>query len=452
MKLFRPIKHGLAAVAATVALTLSLMAAPLAPAGAVEIQEVKTPGGLTAWLVEDHTVPLIAMNFAFDGGSAIDPEGKEGLANVLSVMLDEGAGELTSQEFQQALEKSAVKLSFDAERDNFFGSLQTLAENQEEAFRLLKLAINEPRFDEEPLARMKAQLVNNVRSDARDPETIASRAWLKLALGDHPYARDPSGTVEGISAVSAEDLKDLRSKLFRRDGLTIAVVGAIDAETLARRLDDVFGDLEAPVVVPQLPEAQVRKGAALEVVEYDIPQSVIRFGRQGVKTSDPDYIPAFVMNAILGGGGFGSRLVEEVREKRGLTYSVYSYLMPLDKVGLFLGGAATRNDRAAETVKIIRQEIERMAKDGPTPEELADIKTYLTGSYALRFDSNAKIARQLLGLQLDEMGIDYINRRNGIIEALTIDDIKQAAKKVLENGDLLITVVGKPDNLASTAD
>ncbi|WP_239025180.1 M16 family metallopeptidase [Rhodoligotrophos defluvii] len=425
-------------------------AANAAPAAAVEIQEVKTPGGLTAWLVEDHTVPIIAMNFAFRGGSALDPQDKRGLATFLAATLDEGAGDLDSQAFQQALESTATKLSFEADRDDLSGRLQTLASNRDRAFDLLKLAVNDPRFDAEPVERMRARLLASVRSDATDPENIASEKWLKLALGDHAYVNKPDGTVEGLQAVTADDLRALRNRIFNKAGLKIAVVGAIDAKTLAPILDEVFGALPATGDLASVPEAQVRKGNAVEVVAFDIPQSVIMFGTGGLKRDDPDFIPAYVMNSILGGSGFGSRLTEEVREKRGLTYSVYSALWTLDHAGLFIGGAATRNDRAAETVKVIQDEIARMAKDGPTEKELAEAKTYLTGAYALRFDSNAKIARELLGIQLNDLGIDYINKRNRLVEAVTLEDVKRAARRVLDSGDLLVTVVGKPDNLTST--
>ncbi|WP_342644114.1 M16 family metallopeptidase [Rhodoligotrophos ferricapiens] len=442
-------KRQASALGAVLVLAFSL-AGHAQTAEAVEIQEVKSPGGITAWLVQDETVPIIAMDFAFHGGSSIEPADRQGLSNFLSATLDEGAGDMDSQAFQKALENTATKLSFEADRDNFMGSFQALATNRDEAFRLLKLALNEPRFDKDAVDRMRARLLASLRNDASDPQVIATNSWLKLAMGDHPYVNDPQGTIPGLQAITPDDLRNFRNRLMNRAGLKVAVVGAIDAKTLAPLLDEVFGRLPEKADLPSIPEAKVRSSAALEVVKFDVPQSVIVFGTQGLKRRDPDFIPAFVMNSILGGGGFGSRLVEEVREKRGLTYSVYTSLWPLDRVGLLIGGAATRNDRAAETVEIIKAEIARMAKNGPTERELEDAKTYLVGSYALRFDSNAKIARQLLGLQLDNLGIDYINERNGLIEAVTLEDVRRAAKRLLGSDQLLFTVVGQPDNLTST--
>lgn len=420
------------------------------PARALEIKEVVSSKGVKAWLVEDHTIPLIAMTFSFKGGSAGDPPDKEGLAHFLSGMLDEGAGDLDSAAFQALVQSKSIKLSFDAERDEFEGSLQTLSEHRDEAFRLLRLALASPRFDAEPLERVRDQILLGMQQDNEDPEDIASRAWMKAAFGSHPYGRATKGSIDGIKAVTSADLKALTKRMFTRDGLLISVVGDIDEAALKRLLDETFGDLPETSAMPATPEAEALKGPRIEVIQRDIPQSVIQFGLRGIKRDDPDFIPAYVMNFILGDGGFGSRLTEEVREKRGLSYSVYTGLYPLERSGVIIGGAATVNDRAAETIDILRREIARMAQEGPTAKELEDSKTYITGSYALRFDSNRKISRQLLAIQRDKLGIDYVNRRNGIIEAVTLDDVKRVARRLLDADGLVFTVVGKPRDVATS--
>lgn len=440
----------LAARWAAACAVLVALVALAAPARAFEIQEVRSPGGITAWLVQDDTVPIIAMDFAFDGGAAADPQDKVGLANFLSGMLDEGAGDMTSEAFQTRLEELAVKLSFNADRDNFSGSLQTLSRNRDEAFGLLKVALTEPRFDAQPLERVRNQILVGLKRAAEDPHQIANAAWMRQALGDHPYARDPDGTQETVAAISADDLRALSSRLFARDALTVAVVGDIDAATLGRLLDETFGALPETSGMPEIAEATVSGKGAVEVVNRDIPQSVIQFGARGLKRDDPDFVPAYVMNFVLGGGGFGSRLIEEVREKRGLSYSVYSYIYPLDHAGLFVGGAATRNDRARETIDILRKEIARMAKDGPSETELEEAKTYLTGSYPLRFDTNTKIAGELLGIQLEDLGIDYVENRNAMIEAVTIDDVRRVARELLKPDALIFSVVGQPQGVTSS--
>lgn len=445
MSIKAPASLRLGALIAALAVLVVLVAP--GTARAIEIQKVESPGGITAWLVEDSTVPIIAMDFAFDGGAAADPDGRQGLANFLSGMLDEGAGDLDSQAFQARLEELAVKLSFSADRDNFTGSLETLARNRDEAFELLSLALTEPRFDSAPMERIRNQILLGLRRAAEDPNQIAGREWMKQALDGHPYARNSEGTEETVEAITADDLRALVGRLMARDALTVAVVGDIDAETLGRLLDETFGDLPAQSEMPEIGAAQIAQDGAVRVIERDIPQSVIQFGQQGLKRLDPDFVPAYVMNFILGGGGFGSRLIEEVRVKRGLSYSVYSYLYPLEHVGFLVGGAATRNDRAGETIEVLRSEIARMAETGPTQEELADAKTYLTGSYPLRFDTNSKIAGQLLSIQLEGLGIDYVDKRNELIQAVTLEEVKNVARSLLQPNKLLFTVVGQPEGV-----
>ncbi len=424
-----------------------VVVAALSPAAAVEIQQITSTKGIKAWLVEDHSIPLIAVRFAFRGGAALDPADREGLATMLSGTLDEGAGGLTSQEFQKALKKDAVRLSFEAGRDNFYGRFQTLTQNRDSAFELLRLAVNEPRFDTEPVERIKAQITESLKRQENDPETVAIRTWMRIAFKNHPYARNTDGSVEGVGAVTPEDLRGLTERLFSKQNLVIAVVGDIDAATLSGLLDTTFGDLPQEANSKIVPRAPVTNGPVRTIVDMDIPQSVIQFGHVGIMRNDPDFIPAYVMNHVLGGSGLTSRLMEEVREKRGLSYSVYSHLSPFEQAGLFLGGAATQNDRAGEALEIIERELKRMAEEGPTAQELAETTTYLTGSYALRFDTSTKIAGQILGIQLEELGIDYIDRRNSLIEAVTQEDVKRVAQRLLLPGSLIVTVVGQPKGI-----
>jgi zinc protease len=434
-----------------------LVAALLAavPAGAsarpgIDIQSVTSPGGITAWLVEDGTIPLIAMNFSFAGGAAVDPDRQAGLAYFLSGMLDEGAGDLDSEAFQRRIAELSVRLSFEAQRDHFQGSLQTLSERRDEAFGLLKLALTAPRFDAEPLERVRGQILLQIRQDEEDPDEIANRAWMRTMFADHPYGRAVKGTAEAVSIIRADDLEGLRQRLFARQRLHIAVVGDIDAETLKRLLDDTFGALPETSGVPQVPEAKPTAGPLVEVVERNIPQSVIRFGHHGPKRDDPDFIAAFMVNSMLGGGGFGSRLMEEVREKRGLVYSVFSSLQPMQNAGLLFGGAGTMNERVAETISVVQQEFRRMAEEGPSETELEEAKTYLTGSFPLGFDSNSKIASRLLSFQEHDLGIDYVNRRNDLIEAVTLEDARRVARRLIDADALVVTVVGQPVGVAST--
>ncbi|QIG50115.1 insulinase family protein [Nordella sp. HKS 07] len=429
----------------------AVVAIYVVPAEAVEIKEVKSKGGITAWLVEDHTNPLIAMQFSFQGGAANDPKGKEGTAHFITAMMDEGAGDLDSEAFQAKRDDLAMKMSFDANFDQFQGSFQTLSAKRDESLALLKLAMTKPRFDKDPMDRVRDQLLIGARQNAEEPESISSSAWMVKAFGDHPYARESEGTVTSLATITQDDLRAMHKQLFSRKGLKVAVVGDIKAEDLAKLLDDTFGDL--PDSEPPKPPAMVHAAdkASIEVIDRDIPQSIITFGHDGILRADPNFIPAYVTSFILGGGGFGSRLTDEVREKRGLTYGVSLSLYPFDRAGLVFGQLGTRNDKAGEALTVVKETMKKFAEEGPTAEELAETKTYLTGSYDLRFDSNSKIASQLLAIQQDNLGIDYINRRNEMVNAVTLEEAKAQAKSISDTDKLIVTVVGKPVGITPTA-
>ena len=432
---------------------LALLAAGALPArAAVDVQRVTSPGGVEAWVVEDHMAPLISMSFAFRGGAALDPAGKEGLAEMVSGLLDEGAGDLDSATFQQRVADLALDYSFDAGLDSFSGSLRTLTENREAAFDLMGLALTAPRFDAPAVERMRSQNLARLARSANDPDHIADRVWWRTVFPDHPYGRPSGGTPDSIRAITIDDLRGFVAQRFARDNLVVGVVGDIDAATLAPLLDRLFGKLPEKSAPSALAEVAPAAPGAVVVVERDMPQSVVVFGENGLKRDDPDFYPAYVMNYILGGGGFSSRLTTEVREKRGLAYSVATYLSTLDHGVLFLGQVGTQNARVAESLDIIRQEWRRMRDEGPTEQELADAKTYLVGSYPLRMTSTGSLADTLAAIQLERFPIDYMEHRNSYIEAVTLEDTKRVAKRLLDPDRLTVVVVGKPDGITPTQD
>ena len=422
-------------------LTVIVFIAAARPAHAVEVQKVTSPGGIEAWLVEDHTVPLVALNFSFQGGSAQDPTGKEGLTRLLAATLDEGAGDLDSEAFQARLEELAISISFSTGKDRFYGSLRSLTPSLPEAVDLLALAVNAPRFDEAPLERMRTQLITSAKRNESNPDAIAGRSLARAMFGDHPYSRPTLGSVESLEGLSAADLAEQHKRLLARSGLTIGVVGAIDAGTLAGILDDVFLPLPEQGELVEIAELAPAYGARISD-ELAVPQASILVGLPGLKRDDPDYQAAFVMNHILGGGTFTSWLYQEVREKRGLSYSTGTSLSPYAHTGLLIGSAATKAERAQETIDIMLSQLERMATEGPSEEELRAAKQFLTGSYALRFDSSGKIARQLVGLQNADLGIDYFELRNSEIEAVTLEDVRRVAKRLLADKTPTIVTVG----------
>lgn len=417
-------------------------------AHATTIEKVVSPGGIEAWLVREPSVPLIAMDFAFKGGADQDPEGKPGVGYLTTSILDDGAGDLNAKAFQTLLQEYAVEMRFSAGRNHVVGSVRMLKEWQTQGFDLLRLALTAPRFDADALERARAQILAGLKRETTSPNDIASRTWWKTAFPGHPYGRPTNGTLESVPEITVDDLKAYARRVFARDTLKVSVVGDIDAATLGKVLDQVFGALPAKSELKDVPLATMHATGRRIVVDLDVPQAVLALGGVGIARKDPDFITAFVVNHILGGGAFSSRLYTEVREKRGLAYGVYSYLMPLDHAALVMAGTATSADKAGEALTLIESEMRRLANDGPTATELAKAKAYLKGSYALRFDTSSKIASQLLQIQLDELGIDYINKRNKLIDAVTIEDAKRVAKRLF-SADFLVTVVGKPKGVTS---
>jgi zinc protease len=429
---------------APLAAVVALFATSSSPANAMKIQTIKSPGGIEAWLVEEHAVPMMAMRFAFDGGSSQDPEGKEGLANFVTAMLDEGAGDLSAREFQERMEDLSMRMSYEEAKDAFYGNFETLTANRDEAAKLLKAALNQPHFEADSIERIRQQLIAGLVYAARDPDKVAQKEWYALAFKGHPYARPANGTEKSVGGITHDDLDGYRRRVFAKDTLKVVAVGDIDAAQFGRLLDEVFGDLPDKAQLTPVSKTTPVTGGKQEVIEMNVPQSVAVFGLGAMPRRDPEFIPAFVLNQILGGGGFASKLMEEVREKRGLAYSVYTYVYPYQHASIFSGGVATRNDAMGQSLDVIRDELKKMADQGPSQEDLDNAKNYLIGSYPLRFDTNAKIATQLLGLRMDGFGPEYVENRNAMIAAVTLDDMKRVAKNLLATQNLIVTIVGKP--------
>jgi len=438
---------------ARILVAAGLFAAILAPgaASAVTVERVVSPGGIEAWLIHDSMVPLVSIEFSFRGGAALDPAGKAGLADMTSSLLDEGAGDLDSQAYQQKLADLAVELNFSAGTDTFRGSFKTLNRNRDEAVELLRLALSAPRFDADAVERIRQQILAVLARKSTDPDEIAGRVWWKAVFPDHPYGRPVEGMPQSIAAVTVADMRRFVTERFARDQLIVGVVGDITPDELGPLLDRAFGELPATGKSVRLDEASLHAPGQTFVVRENVPQSVVQFGQAGLKRDDPDYYVATVLNYVLGGGSFASRLYSEVREKRGLAYSVYSYLSPMDATGILAGGVSTENSRVGESLEVIRAEWARMRDGGVTEAELKDAKTYLTGSFPLRFTSTDRIARMLVGMQYNDLGIDYIDRRNAYIDAVTLDDVARVAKSLLRPEALTFVIVGDPEGVEATA-
>jgi zinc protease len=426
---------------------LGAVLALAAPARAVAIEPVTSPGGITAWLVEDHSVPVVSLELAFRGGAALDPGDEGGLATLTASLLDEGAGDLDSSAYKGRLEDLATSLSFGAGEDTMGASLRTITANVAPAFDLLRLALTAPRFDQPAVARVKGQLLAALAHDRHEPRHISQRLWWETAFAGHPYARPVRGTPEGIERITAADLHGFVHRRFAKDVMLLAVVGDITPDALKPLLDKTFGGLPARAAKDTVPEVAAHGSDAVLLAKMTIPQSVVTFGQPGIQRVDPDWYAALIVNYILGGGGLTSRLAREVREERGLAYSVSTGLDPLQHSGVVIGGVATENAHVAQSIDIIRTEWKRMRDDGPTAQELADAKTYLTGSFPLSLDSTGRIARILVSIQRDHLGIDYLDRRKALIDGVTLDEAKRVARRLLDPKKLFFAVVGEPKSL-----
>jgi zinc protease len=424
------------------------LVAPVPSQAATKIQHLISPGGIEAWFVQDATVPLIAMEYAFTGGAAQDPAEKPGVGNLVSDLLDEGSGDLDSKTFHERLDRRAIELSFSVTRDYFRGSLRMLRDNKDEAFDLLRTSLTSPHFDSVDVERIRSQVISGLKRDTVNPNALAGRKFLELAYGDHPYGRQASGTLESVPTITVADMKDYVRRVLAKDTLKIAVVGDIDPGSLGKLLDQTFGGLPAKAELVPVADVVATKPPQRAFIPLDVPQTVITFGGPGIMRHDPKFMAAYVVNHILGGGGLSSRLYHEVREKRGLAYSVYDALLWMDHSALFIGNTGTRADRAGETMDAIDKEIRRMAEDGPTQQELDEAKSYLKGSQMLALDTSSKLASGLLQYQLDKLPIDYIEKRNAIVDAVTLDDAKQAAKRLWSQG-LLTVIVGRAPQAAA---
>lgn len=423
---------------------LAFVAFAIPAHAAIEIQEVRSPGGISAWLVEAPNIPFVALELRFRGGATLDAPGKEGAINLMAGLLEEGTGDLDSQGFAAARDRLAASYSFRAGQEVVSVSARFLSENQDASVDLLRRALAEPAFSQAALDRVRAQVLAGLAEDAKDPDAIANRVFSEATFGNHVYARPTDGTPETVAALTVEDMRNAHAAALARDRVVVAAVGDISAEALATLLDDLLGGL--PQVGATLPgPATVALSGQVVVEPFDGPQSVIMFGHEGIAPDDPDFFAAFVVSELLGGGRFGTRLMTEVREKRGLTYGIGAGLSVYDHAALVAGEVKTANATVAETIKVIRGEWERLPDI--SAEELQATKTYLTGAYPLRWDGNANIARALVGLQLQGYPVDYPALRNSYIEAVTLEDARRAAERVFDPARLGFVIVGQPGNL-----
>jgi zinc protease len=426
------------------ACALLLLAAP-PRAHAMPIERVVSPGGIVAWLVQDRTLPLVALQFRFRGGTAGEGAGAQGAARLAVDMLDEGAGELDATAFARALQEHSISLSIGASADSIQGSLRVLDAHRARGAELLRLALVAPRFDADALERVRTRTLAGLQRQQEDPRSILREAFGRLAWGAHPYGEGAEAEIASVRGATVEAMRGFLARRMARDNLVVGVVGNIDAAALGALLDQVFGGLPARAAPYDVPEARPAIDAERVVVlRRASPQALVMSGAPGMKRDDPDWFAAQLVNYVLGGGGFNSRLMTEMREKRGLTYGVSTSHHALDRGALVFASFSTDNARAGEAVELLRAQWRRMGEEGPGEQELEDAKAFLTGAFALSLDSSAAVAGLLVTLQHEGLGMDYLSRRDALIRGVTIEDARRVARRMHGAPGFLTVVVGEP--------
>jgi zinc protease len=430
-------------------LALALSLSAVSAQAQMEIQEITSPGGINAWLVQEESIPFVAIEIVIDGGASLEDPAKRGATNLMMALLEEGSGDLGAREFQEARERIAASFGFSAYDDSISISAVFLTENRDEAMALLRDALTKPRFDDAAIERVRAQVLSIIRSDAQDPNSIASATFDAAAFGDHPYGTSIDGTAESVAALTQDDLFEAHRNSLVQSRVYVGASGDISADELGSLIDDLLGDL--PMEGPAFPtRVEFGLGGGTTIVPFETPQSVALFGQAGIERDDDDFFAAYLLNEILGGRGVESRLMREVREKRGLTYGINTYLVPKTLAEVYLGSVASANGTIAEAISVVRDEWALMAKDGVSAVELDQAKTYLTGAYPLRFDGNAEIAGILASMQWTGLTPEYIINRNDFVNAVTLDDINRVAAELLDPDGLHFVVVGQPEGLEAS--
>jgi zinc protease len=413
----------------------------LQPAFAAKVKPVDVVPGLLVWHSEDHAVPVVALSASFPAGAVYDPAGKSGTAALAANLLNEGGGKMGAEAYQNALALKGIKLDVLPGRDTLVIRLTVLSANVREAFRLLGLALKQPRFDVDAVTRVRLQMMQGLDYGREDPYTVAERGFHALYFGPYTYGRPVDGDTRGLASISANDLRVFAKTHWVRGNLKIAVAGDITEAALVPLIRDAFGSL--PDTTPPLPPAPVRPGApGLHILPMDVPQPAVMFGEPGLLRSDRDFMAAMIANYILGGAGSGSRLTRELRENRGLTYDIATDLVPYRRAGLMIGTVQTRRSAVRQTISLVRETMRKFAADGPTPDELTAAKQYLNGSFPLAFTSNADIAAQLNTFQELGLPLDYLDRRAALIDSVNLGDVRRVAKRLFDPDKLTIVVAG----------
>jgi zinc protease len=412
-----------------------------------QIQTWHTSNGAKVLFVQAPEIPMLDVRVVFDAGSARDGD-KPGLTTLTNSLLAEGAGEWNADQIAERLESVGAELEAGALRDMAWVGLRTLVEESAMTTSLdtLGAILARPTFDPRDLERQRQAMQVALRQSQQSPGSVAKKAFYRQVFGQHPYAIDSDGTEESLRALTREDVQDLYRRYYVARNAVVAMVGAVTRPTAEAIAEDLTGGLVAGEPAPALPQVAALQAPVLQEVEFPSTQSHIYLGQPGMRRKDPDYFALYVGNHILGGNGLVSQLSEEVREKRGLSYSVYSYFLPMREQGPFLISAQTKNATSAEALDVMRDVVGRFIEQGPTEEELLAAKRNITGGFPLRIASNSKILEYLAVIGFYDLPLDYLDRFTARVEAVSAEQVRDAFRRRVDPQRLVTIVVGRaPD-------
>ena len=416
---------------------------------AADVQIFTTEKGIKVWLVEEKNLPIISMSFAWQGGVENDAEDKQGLCRIAAAMLTKGAGQDDENAFQKKMQENAISIGFTAQRDTIYGQFRSLKDTLPIAKDMLRASLYNPRFDEDSLTRLKAETSSSLKRYQSDPDWMLSRLMMSETFSGHPYSKRSMGTLATINAITRDDLKNWHKRLSR-DQLIVSITGDITKVEASKILDDLFGDLPQRTELPAVLEAEIKGKQQVFIVNYNGPQSSMQLIWPGIKRSDKDWYAAQVMNYILGGGSFSSRLMSEVREKRGLTYGISSGMALFDHAATYNIQASFKNENAGEVLALVKKEIARIRDTEVSANELKAAKDYLIGAYGLSLTSTSQVAAHYLELQRQKLSVNDQQESEAALKSVTADDVQRVARRILKDEDMAAYFVGQPKGVTPT--
>jgi len=405
---------------------------------------IKTPGGLTAWYAYDPKTPVIAINFAFRGGARLDPAGKAGLSSFAAGILDSGTMNRDPKDFDAYKQDYAIQMGFSADSDQLGGALATLVPDKDKAFDLLHEVLATPRLKDDIFQIIMNQAKISLANVANEPSYLAGRKLQTMLFPNHPYRYPSEGLPETIDKITLKDVESFLKENLSKDRLVISVTGNISEGDAITALDKIFGSLPEKSAKPVDNQVKPVIDGSTEIIDMKIPQSMIYFVLPGITYDDPDFLKAALLMHIMGEEQ-SSRLFREVREKNGLAYAVSSTMVWMQDTGYIIGMVGTTKAKADQSMNIVKHEWAHLKKDGITAEELENAKTFMLHSYPLHFRNSSGISKILLGYQLFHRPVDYFQKREALIKAITLKEMNDFIARVIEPAKLTFVVVGRPD-------